>query len=212
MTETKPRAEAGPRLRLAVADDEPIMLQFFRELLPPLGYDVAAEASTGRELVEKCREARPDLVITDIKMPDMDGITASEEINREQEVPVVLVSAHHDAELLARAQGDHVMSYLVKPVKPADVEAAVTMALTRFEQFRKARREAAELRQSLEDRKLTEQAKGVVIRRLHVEEPEAYRLMRKLASDRNWRLVEVARKVLESEAMFRALEETRARA
>jgi response regulator NasT len=145
-------------------------------------------------------------VVTDIKMPDMDGIEASLAVNREREVPVILVSAHHDAELLVRAGTDHIMAYLIKPVKPVDVEVAVNMAMVRFEQFRAVRREAADLRQALEDRKVIERAKGILMRRVKLEEQEAFRRLRKLASDQNRKLVDVAHAVLKAEEIFHALE------
>src|SRR5688572_33376415 len=94
-------------LRIAVADDEPDMRLFFRELLPHLGHEVVAEASNGRELVERCRDARPDLIITDVRMPDADGLQAAEEVNRVGRVPVILVTGHHDADVLARAGADY---------------------------------------------------------------------------------------------------------
>ncbi len=194
-------------LRIAVADDEPDMRLFFRELLPHLGHEVVAEAATGRELVERCRGTRPDLVITDIKMPDMDGIEAAAEANRDGRVPVILITAHHDAENLARMAPDYVMAYLAKPVKPVDLGAAVRLAMLRFEQFQALSRESADLRQALEDRKLIERAKGAVMRRLRVDEAEAYRRLRRCASDNNRKLAEVARSILASEEVFQMLEQ-----
>src|SRR5947208_5589333 len=94
-------------LRIAVADDERDMLQFFKEVLPQLGHEVVAAAATGRELVERCREARPDLVITDIRMPDMDGIEAAAAVNRERQVPVILVTAHPEVDFLAHGGATH---------------------------------------------------------------------------------------------------------
>jgi response regulator NasT len=194
-------------LRIAVADDERDMRQFFQELLPRMGHEVVAVAETGRQLADCCRSSRPDLIITDIKMPDMDGIDAVAEVNREHEVPVVLVSAYAESELLARSDAAYIMSYLVKPIKPADLQAAITLAVLRFEQFQRVRSEATSLRQSLEDRKLIEQAKGVVMRRLSIGEMDAYRRMRRLASQHNNKLVDVARRLLESESIFKLLEE-----
>jgi len=196
-------------LRIAVADDEHDMRQFFQELLPHMGHQVAAVAETGRQLAECCRTVRPDVVVTDIKMPDMDGIEAAALVNRDREVPVVLVSAHTEGDLLARSGAEYIMSYLVKPVKPADLQAAITLAVARFEQYQRVRAEAAGLRQALEDRKLIEQAKGVVMRRLRIDETEAYHRMRKLSSHHNWKLVDLARRILESESIFRSLEELR---
>lgn len=197
----------GTGLRIAVADDERDMRQFFQELLPRMGHDVVVVAETGRQLADSCRTSRPDVVITDIKMPDMDGIEAAAEVNREREVPVVLVSAHTESDLLARSGAEYIMSYLVKPIKPADLQAAITLAVARFEQFQRVRAEAASLRQSLVDRKLIEQAKGVVMRRLSIGETEAYRRMRRLSSQHNWKLIDLARRLLESEAVFKSLEE-----
>src|SRR3974390_654941 len=121
-------------LRIAVADDELDMRDYLQAILPCFGHLVVAVASTGRELVEKCRQARPDLVITDIKMPDMDGIDAASLIYAEVPAPIILVSAYHDAELIARAEADHVLGYLVKPIKQSDLEPAIALAMRRFEQ------------------------------------------------------------------------------
>src|SRR5262249_43028276 len=104
-------------LRIAVADDEPDMRDYFRKILPRLGHQVVSVAETGRELIEQCHQSRPDLVITDIKMPDMDGIDAAIGLYREKPVPVILVSAYHEPELIARAEADHILGYLVKPIK-----------------------------------------------------------------------------------------------
>lgn len=125
-------------LRIAVADDEPDMREYFQKLLPRLGHQVVGAARTGQELVELCRTTQPDLVITDIKMPGMDGIDASGEICRERLVPVILVSAFHDAELVQRAVADHVMAYLVKPIKQADLGPAIAVAQRNFKQLEAA--------------------------------------------------------------------------
>jgi two-component system, response regulator PdtaR len=193
-------------LRIAVADDEPDMLLFFRELLPHLGHKVVAEAATGKELVESCRGARPDLVITDVRMPDMDGIQAASEVNRDGRVPVILVTAHHDADILARAGADYIMAYLAKPVKPVDLQAAIGLALLRFGHFQALVKETADLRQALEDRKVIERAKGSVMKRVGVEEEEAFRRLRKLASDENRKLADVAQQVAAAEDVFRQLD------
>src|SRR5262245_40156146 len=193
-------------LRVAVADDERDMRQFFQELLPHLGHEVVAVAENGRELVRQCRTAVPDLVIADIKMPEGDGLGAAAEVNPERPVPVILVTAHHDAELLARAGVGSVMAYLIKPVKPADLQAAITLAVLRFAQCQQLSQEAATLRQALEDRKIVERAKGVVMKRLGVDEVEAFRRLQKLATSQNRKLVEVAKEVLTAEEAFRALE------
>jgi response regulator NasT len=197
---------ANRTLRIAVADDEPDMLMFFRELLPHLGHEVAAEAASGRELVERCHATHPDLVITDIRMPDMDGLQAAAQVNGDSQVPVIVITAHHGAEVLARAGADYVMAYLTKPVKPLDLEAAIRMALVRFGHFQTLAKEAADLRQALEDRKVIERAKGAVLKRLGVDEEEAFRRLRKFASDDNRKLADAAQQVVAAEEVFRRLD------
>src|SRR5436190_10512636 len=147
-------------LKVAVADDERDTRQFFQEVLPHLGHELVAVAEDGRQLAERCRAARPDLVITDIRMPGRDGIEAAAEVNGEQPVPVILVTAHHDADLMARAGAEYIMAYLAKPIKPVDLQAAISLAMMRFGHFRQLSEEAAGLRQALEDRKVIERAKG----------------------------------------------------
>jgi response regulator NasT len=189
-------------LRIAVADDEPDMRDYFAKILPRLGHRVVVVASTGTELVAQCRGARPDLVITDIKMPDMDGIDAAVRLYQESPVPVILVSAYHDTELIQRAEADHIMGYLVKPIKQADLEPAIALAIRRFGQFQQLRQEANDLRQALEDRKVIERAKGILMKRGSLDEPAAFRRLQKTASDKNLKLVEVARMIVTAEEAF----------
>jgi response regulator NasT len=186
-------------LRIAVADDERDMRDFFLEFLPPLGHQVVAAAATGTELVEQCRAQTPDLVITDIKMPDMDGIDAAAAVYKHRPVPIILVSAYHDQALLDRAEADHIMAYLVKPIKHTDLEPTIVIALRRFEQFEALRQEAADLRQALEDRKVIERAKGTLMKRTGLDEQEAFRRMQKLASEKSRKLVDIARMILVAE-------------
>jgi response regulator NasT len=194
-------------LRIAVAEDERNMREYLRELLPRLGHEVVA-VEDGRQLVELCRTAPPDLVLTDIRMGEVDGLAAAAEINRDAAIPVILISAHHDDELRARARQEYVMAYLVKPVKQVDLEMAIDLAMMRFEHFQAVRQEAAGLRQALEDRKLIERAKGAVMRRVGLDEQEAFRRLRRLSADQNRKLVEVARTVLSAEEVYQALERT----
>jgi response regulator NasT len=180
-------------LRIAIADDESDMQEYYRAILPEIGHVVVAVADTGRELVEKCRQQRPDVVITDIKMPDMDGLAAAREIARETPVAVVLVSAYHDEEYIARAEEEHIFAYLVKPIRQASLETAIAVARRRFEQFEALEKETGDLRQALEDRKLIERAKGLLMRKANLDEPQAFRRLQKLASEKNRKLVEIAR-------------------
>jgi AmiR/NasT family two-component response regulator len=196
---------ALPSLNIVVADDEADTREYLRELLQRLGHQVVA-VPDGRQLTELCRSAPPDLIISDIRMPGRDGIESAAEINRAHPVPVILVSAFHDADLFARARNSHVMAYLVKPIKQANLEAAIALAVPQFRHAQALAREAAEARQALEDRKVIERAKGAIARRVQVDEEDAFRRLRKRASDTNRKLIEVAREVLNAEDIFRAFE------
>lgn len=191
-------------LRIAIADDEPDMRDYFQDVLPRLGHSVVAAAKTGRELIELCRSTHPDLVITDIKMPDLDGIDAATQICQNRGVPVILVSAYHDAPLIERAEMDHVMGYLVKPIKQTDLGPAIAIAVSRFTQFQALQKEATDLRQALADRKTIERAKGVLMKKAELDEAAAFRRLQKLASDKNRKLVEIAAMILTAEEAFEA--------
>jgi len=193
-------------LRIAIADDEPDMRDYFQQVLPRLGHTVVAVAQNGRELVKLCRTTTPDLVITDIKMPELDGIEAAIQIYQELQIPVILVSAFNDAALIERAESDHVMGYLVKPIKQADLAPTIALAVRRFEQFKAMRQEASDLRQALADRKVIEKAKGILMKKGKLDEPEAFRRLQKLASEKNQRLIEIATMIVTAEEAFQSLE------
>jgi response regulator NasT len=195
---------AKTALRIAVADDEPDMQEYFEKILPRLGHEVVSVAENGRQLVEHCLKLHPDLVITDIKMPEMDGIEAAEAIFHDRAVPVILVSAHHDTDLIDRAESNHILAYLVKPIKQADLEPAISIAFRRFRQFQAVHEEAASLRQALEDRKVIERAKGILMKHSGLDESEAFRRLQKLASEKNLKLIEIAASIVTAAEAFRS--------
>lgn len=191
-----------PPLRIAVADDEHIMREYYQQTLPMLGHQVVCAVGTGQELVAFCRASPPDLMVSDVKMPDLDGIDAIQLISREAPIPAILVSAYHTPEIIQRANLEHILAYLVKPIKQADLEMAIGIAMQRFEQFRSLRQESANLRQALEDRKIIEQAKGILMKRAGLEEAAAFRRLQKLAMDKNQKLVEIAQMILLTDEAF----------
>src|SRR6478736_5272192 len=183
-------------LRIAVADDESEMRDFFEKVLPRFGHQVVAVAENGNQLVSHCRELKPDLVITDIKMPDLDGIEASSQICQERPVPVILVSAYHDPALIARAEADHVLAYLVKPIGIADLQPAIAIAMRRFAELNALQKECKDLRQALTDRKVIEQAKGLLMRLAGIDEKDAFHRLQELASEKNQKLIDAAQSIL----------------
>jgi|MDTC01.2.fsa_nt_gb response regulator NasT len=190
-------------LKIAIADDETDLRDYLRETLSVLGHQVVGVAATGRELVEQVRSTRPDLVITDIKMPEIDGIDAAIEIYQDGPIPIILVSAYHDRELVSRAGESHVLAYLVKPIGQQDLETAISIVMSRFEQFQDLRRETDDLRQAMEDRKIIERAKGILMQRVGLSEDEAYRRLNKTARDGNRKLRDVAQSILTTEDLLR---------
>lgn len=194
------------QLRIAVADDEVDMRQFLERFIPHLGHVVSSVAATGRQLVEHCRTAAPDLIITDVKMPEMSGLEAVEAVGRFASIPSILLTAHSDERNVARARELGVMAYLVKPITERHLAPAIVLARRHFEEAQRLRAEAAELRQALEDRKLIERAKGVLTHRSGLSEETAYQRMRRLATSSNRKLVDIARQVLQAEEMLRAVE------
>jgi len=186
-------------LRIIVADDEREMREFFEEILQEMGHEVISAARNGQELLEQCRAHRPDLVITDIKMPVFGGIDAARKIGGEMAVPLILVSAYHEPELIARADVGHVMAYLIKPIKSADLIAAIAVAMRRSAELEAVKKEASDLRQALEDRKLIERAKGVLMRMAHLDENDAFLRLQDIASKSNQKMVTVARMILTAE-------------
>jgi response regulator NasT len=192
-------------LRVVVADSDPDAHPFYRQFLARLGHQVCV-AVAARQLAEQCRLLRPDLVITSTRLPDLDGFAAAEEVCRDRPVPIILVGedgAEADPRVLAN---ECVLAWLFRPVREPDLGAAVALAVRRFERLQSLRAEVAELRQALEDRKLIERAKGLVMRYAGGEEEEAYRRLRKMASDQNQKLVEVARAVLAAGEVFQQME------
>jgi response regulator NasT len=183
-------------LRILIADDESIRLLSLRKQLAALGHNVVAEASTGDEAVMLAASALPDLAILDIKMPVMDGIEAAERITQARPIPIILLTAYDEAQLVERAAQANISAYLMKPVAEEDLLPAITLALTRFRQFQALREEVANLRDALEARKIIERAKGILMRRLNLTEEEAFRRLQKQSQDSNRKLAQVAEAIV----------------
>lgn len=189
-------------MRIAVADDELEMLEFYEMALTELGHQVVVKAANGRELIEECKRVHPDLIITDIKMPEIDGLEAANMLRPDFPTPVILVSAYHDADLIERALHDHVLAYLVKPIKVVDLEPTIALVMRRFAEFQALQQEADNLRQAMEDRKIVERAKGILMKRAGLIEPDAFRRLQKLSSEKNKKMVEIAKMIVMAEEAF----------
>lgn len=183
-------------LRIVVADDELDMRDYFSEMIPDLGHHLLGVAATGAELLSQCRQLQPDLIITDIRMPDGDGLAAAKQYADERFTPVILFTAFHDSNILSQAADSHVFAYLVKPIERAQLESAIAIAWQRFEQFQGLRQETSDLRQALEDRKVIEKAKGILMKHRQLDEDAAFRRLQKLSRDENKKMAEIARMIV----------------
>lgn len=183
-------------LRVLIADDESIRLMNLAAQLHSLGCEVVGEAADGVQAIELARQTKPDLVILDIKMPYLDGIEAAQRITAERPVPIILITAFGERELAERAIDAGVFGYLLKPVAEEDLHPAIMLAISRFREFQVLRHELENVREALETRKLVEQAKGILMDRLHLSEAEAFRRMQVQSQRENKKMADIARAII----------------
>ncbi len=183
-------------LRVLIADDEALHNLALSSQLETLGHTVVATATNGREAVQLARETRPDLAFLDIRMPTMTGPEAAHEISAERPIPIVILSAYSDARTVEEATRAPVFHYLVKPVDPDDLAPAIAVARARFDEWLDARRQKEMLELKLEERKIIERAKGLLMESRGLSEREAYRFLQKTSQDKNTPMVDLARKIL----------------
>ncbi|AJT40825.1 transcriptional regulator [Psychromicrobium lacuslunae] len=197
MSET-PESSAASAVarRVVVAEDETLIRLDIIEILRGEGYDVVGEADNGEKAVELARELDPDLVLMDVKMPVMDGISAAEKIVKERIAPVVLLTAFSQKELVERARDAGAMAYVVKPFTPADLIPAIEIALSRHEEIKALEAEVTDLQDRFETRKLVERAKSLLTTKMGLTEPEAFRWIQKTSMDRRLSMKEVAETII----------------
>jgi response regulator NasT len=188
-------APAAP-WRIIIADDESLIRLDLREMLTHLGYDVIGEAGDGRSALDLARKLQPDLVIMDIKMPEVDGISAAEELTRSKIAPVVLLTAYSDQGLVEQAKEAGVVGYVVKPFRETELMPVIELCLARFAEFRSLEREVGSLKEALEARKVIERAKGVLMEVHGLREAEAFHRIRKTSMDARKSMREVAEAIL----------------
>jgi len=192
----EPAQSGARRTRILVAEDEALIRMDLAEMLGEAGYEVVGQASNGEQAVEMARELTPDLVIMDVKMPVMDGITAAEEIGAAKICPVVMLTAFSQTELVERARDAGVMAYIVKPFTAADLAPAIDIAHSRWSEMKALESEIADLGERLETRKQVDRAKGILMKKLKISEQDAFRWIQKTAMDRRLGMREVADAVI----------------
>jgi two-component system, response regulator PdtaR len=192
---SEPAAKA--QRTVIVAEDESLIRIDIVETLTDNGFTVVGEAADGEAAVAMAREHRPDLVVMDVKMPLMDGITAAEILTKERIAPVVLLTAFSQRELVERASEAGALAYVVKPFTPNDLIPAIEIALSRSQQISALEDEVADIAERLETRKVLDRAKGILNDTMGLTEPEAFRWIQKASMDRRLTMREVAQTVID---------------
>jgi response regulator NasT len=185
------------KIRILVAEDETIIRLDLVEMLTEAGYEVIAQAENGAVAIELAKLHKPDLAILDVKMPEVDGITAAQEII--SVAPVLMLTAFSQRELVDRARDAGVMAYVVKPFSINDLIPAIEIAISRHRQMKSLEAEVADIYERLETRKLIDRAKGILMKALNLTEPQAFSWIQKTAMDRRISMNEVAQAVINPE-------------
>ena len=183
-------------LRVVVVEDEALIRMDVVATLEEAGFEIVGEGANGEEAISLAKEHQPDLVVMDIKMPKLDGISAAEKI-AELKIPVVLLTAFSQTDLVSRAAEAGAMAYVTKPYKPADLLPAIQIALARHEELLSLESEIADLSDRLETRKMMDRAKGLLMSQMKLSEPDAFRWIQKASMDRRLSMAQVAKAVIE---------------
>lgn len=191
------------KLRILLADDEALIRLDLREMLTEAGHEIVGEAANGQEAVQLAQELQPDIVIMDVKMPVMDGLTAAQQITEAEIAPVLLLTAYSQQDIVARATEAGVIAYLVKPVREQQLFPAVEVAVSRFRAWQELGRELDELKESLATRKLVDRAKGILMTAHKMTEQEAYRKMQQFSMAKRISLKKLAEEIIAADEKYR---------
>ena len=196
LVDVTPQPPASITRRVVIAEDEALIRLDLAEMLAEEGYDVVGQAGDGEKAIELAEQLRPDLVVLDVKMPRLDGITAAQRIAEQRIAPVVMLTAFSQRDLVERARDAGAMAYLVKPFSKSDLVPAIEMAVSRFAELQLLEAEVADLSDRLETRKVVDRAKGVLQKQLQLSEPESFRWIQKTAMDLRLSMRQVAEGVI----------------
>jgi response regulator NasT len=185
-----------------VADDERPVAAGLQGQLDALGYDVVAVAHDGLHAIEVCRRALPDVVIMDIEMPALDGLSAARQIAKDPGTPVIILTAHAHPNLVEQAVEDGVVHYLLKPVTSPSLHAAIQVATARARETKALRENVEALEMTLRDRKLIERAKGILMTRRSMSEPEAFRYLQRESQNRRVPMAKLAEAIVQADELL----------
>jgi len=193
--------------KVLVADDERQVAAGLQGQLEALNYDIVAVVDDGHRAIEVCRRTLPDIVLMDIEMPGLDGLSAAREIAQNPGTPVVILTAHGHPNLVDQAVQDGVIQYLLKPVTSPALHAAIQTSLARARDLKAEREKVNELQLTLRDRKLIERAKGILMTRRHLTEPEAFRFLQRQSQDRRMPMAKLAESIVQADEVMESLRE-----
>ncbi|PDW01535.1 ANTAR domain-containing response regulator [Candidatus Viridilinea mediisalina] len=189
-------------IRILIAEDNDLVSLTLEEQLKGLGYDVVGIARSGTEAINLALRLRPDLIMMDIRMPEMEGTEAAAHIREQAPTPIIMLTAYADKETIKRAEAAGALAYLVKPVNENELPPAINIALARFREIETLRDQVVELEESLEARKVVERAKGILMQRLGLSERDAYERLRQRARDKRTKMKDIAQAIIEAEELL----------
>lgn len=193
-------------LKVLIAEDEGLVAAGLKSQVEALGHQVVAMAKDGLEAVELTERLAPDLVLMDVRMPGLDGIQAAKKLREAMPTPILFVTAHSDVQLAAEASKAGALGYLIKPVNGRQLQPAIQVALSRFDEIAALRRSVQDLKEDIEARKLVERAKGILMKRLRLEESDAFGLLQRRSRNSRRPMGEVASQIIAADAFFAELE------
>ncbi len=186
-------------LRVLIAEDDPLVAVTLSDQVAELGHNVVAVASDGQEAIDMARREQPEIALLDIKMPNVDGITAAEKIGAEFDIPMLMLTAYSDRPLVLRAAEAGALGYLLKPVSSEELSVNVALALARHREKQALKEEAGRLEETLAERELIDRAKAVLMKHVGITEGEAYARIRQTAREKRVKMASVAKTILAAE-------------
>lgn len=190
------------KLRIFIAEDEAIILRNFMNKVKKMGHEVVGNALNGTDAADRIEETNPDLVLIDINMPGKDGLTVVREVCAPKQIPAIVITGHYSEELMERANQECVFAYLMKPIDQKQLEAAINIAWSKYEQYLDTCEEARQLRQTLANRVIIDRAKGILMDNFGLKESEAMKHLQKMSKDKNKKLVIIANEIVEKQKLL----------
>ena len=183
-------------MRVLIVDDESLICMDLRDIIESCGHEVVAEGTNGVEALALCKKHKPDIILMDVKMPELDGIEAARQIGFHHEAPVVLLTSYSQQDLIDKARDSGVYGYLIKPVREEQLVPSLEMALGRYKSDAQLREKMAELEQSLEDRKIIQKGTGILMELYSISEVEAYNRIRTLSMNKQISIIETCNLII----------------